>query len=178
MRAASGDVGVDQFTVWGGVFAFVLGVLLFAFQWAAFANEVFCVQSCGAIILSLNLRAVRRDSGVIRGIESCDRETEESLIVTCALRANLGADLAVSVHILVRFQIFGEFEEDRTVALAFLFHSGNLLRAAHRNLKHLNEAIIVAEIILALETYWWAAQAFIGLCEICRAGEFSAVFEV
>jgi len=175
LRAASGDVGVDQFSVWGGIFAFVLGVSLFAFQWAAFANEVFCVQSCGAIILSLNLRAVRRDSGVIRGVESCDGETEESLIVTCALSANNGADLAVSVHILVRFQFFGEFEESRTVALGFHLHSGFLLRAAHRNLEHLNAAIIVAEIILALETYWWAALAFISLCEIWWAGETSAV---
>jgi hypothetical protein len=96
------------------------------------------------------LRAVGRDSGEIRGFESCDGETEESLIVTCALLANLGADLAMSVHILVLFEIIGEFEEDRTVALGFLLHSGYFLRAAHRNLEHLNEAIIVAEIILAL----------------------------
>jgi hypothetical protein len=105
LRAAGGDVGVDQFSIWSGVFAFVLGVSLFAFQWAAFANEVLCVQSCGAIILSLNLRAVRRDSGVIRGVESCDGETEESLIFTRALRANHGANLAVGVHILVFFEI-------------------------------------------------------------------------
>jgi hypothetical protein len=76
LRAAGGDVRVDQFSIWGGVFASVFSVSLFAFQGAAFANKVLCVQICWAIRLSQNLRASGRDSGEIRGVESCDGDTE------------------------------------------------------------------------------------------------------
>ena len=133
MRAASGDVGVDQFSVWSGVFASVFGVLLFAFQGAAFANEVLCVQSCGAILLSKLLRALGRDSGEIRGVESCDGDTEESLIVTFALPANKWAYLALLVHILERFEATEEVVIFSTVALGFLLKNGLCLRAAVRN---------------------------------------------
>ena len=133
MRAASGDVAVDQFSVRGSVFSLVLGVLLFTFQGAAFANKVLCVQSCGAILLSQNLRALGRDSGEIRGFESCDGDTEESLIVTCALKSSKGADLAVRVHILELFEGACEIEIFSTVAFVFLLKSGLCLRAAIRN---------------------------------------------
>ena len=143
MRAASGDVAVDQFSVWGSVFSLVLGVLLFTFQGAAFANKVLCVQSCGAILLSQNLRALGRDSGEIRGFESCDGDTEESLIVTCALLSSKGADLAVRVHILVLFEGAFEIEIFSTVAFVFLLKSGLCLRAAIRNPN--KETSLVAE---------------------------------
>ena len=133
MRAASGDVAVDQFSVWGSVFSLVLGVLLFTFQGAAFANKVLCVQSCGAILLSQNLRALGRDSGEIRGFESCDGDTEESLIVTFALLASKWADLAVRVHILEHFEGTCEIEKFSAAAFVFLLKSGLCLRAPIRN---------------------------------------------
>lgn len=121
MRAASGDIAVDQFSVWGRVFASVFSVSLFAFQGAAFANKVLCVQICWAIRLSQNLRASGRDSGEIRGLESYDGDTEESLIVTCALLASCGTDLAVQVHILVTVRFYGTGEEVIFNAVAFSF---------------------------------------------------------
>jgi hypothetical protein len=134
LRAASGDVAVDQFSVRGSVFSLVLGVLLFTFQGAAFANKVLCVQSCGAILLSQNLRALGRDSGEIRGFESCDGDTEESLIVTFALLASKWADLAVRVHILlVRLKGTHKREIFSAVAFVFLLKNGLCLRAAIRN---------------------------------------------
>jgi hypothetical protein len=133
LRAASGNIAVDQFSVWGGVFASVFSVSLFAFQGAAFANEVLCVQSCGAIRLSQNLRASRRDSGEIRGVESCDGDTVEIDIDTCALRANKGADLAFLVHILEPFEVTEEVVIFSTVAFSFLLKNGFCLRAAVRN---------------------------------------------
>jgi hypothetical protein len=121
LRAASGDIAVDQFSVWGRVFASVFSVSLFAFQGAAFANKVLCVQICWAIRLSQNLRASGRDSGEIRGLESYDGDTEESLIVTCALLASCGTDLAVQVHILVTVRFYGTGEEVIFNAVAFSF---------------------------------------------------------